>query len=104
MNKETETLKNGFCAVLVRGDDCANCYALAPVATKVAKAYGLPLVEIEAAEQNGELLRSWAIERVPTFLLLDDGEVFARCAGYQPEEILEIWVEAKLEERKDSKK
>ena len=35
-----------------------------------------------------------------TILLVEDGEIFARCAGFQPEEILELWIDAKVEERK----
>ena len=33
--------------------------------------------------------------------LIEDGEIFARCAGFQPEEILEIWMDAKIAERKN---
>ena len=36
------------------------------------------------------LMEAWEIEKVPTILLTDDGEIFARCTGFQPEEILEI--------------
>jgi len=50
-----------------------------------------------------ELMEEWDVTRVPTILLIDDGEIFARCAGFQPEEILEIWLDAKIEERKAAK-
>lgn len=103
MNEEKRTDRQGFRAVLVRNDACAGCYALAPVAAKVAAAYELPLTELEATEENAALLQKWEIDKLPAFLLLDDGEAFARCYGYQPEEILEIWVEAKIEGRKASK-
>ena len=39
----------------------------------------------------------WEVEKVPTILLVEDGEIFARCHGFQPEEILEIWLDAKIE-------
>lgn len=48
-------------------------------------------------------MEEYAVDRVPTVLLLDDGEVFARATGYQPEEIFEIWLDAKVEERKAQK-
>ena len=31
-------------------------------------------------------------------IILADGKEFARCTGYQPEEILEVWLDAKTEE------
>ena len=37
-------------------------------------------------------------------ILVEDGEIFARCSGFQPEEILELWMDAKIEERKAAKK
>ena len=49
------------------------------------------------------LMEEWEVVKVPTILLVEDGEIFARCAGFQPEEILEIWLDAKIEERKASK-
>jgi thioredoxin-like negative regulator of GroEL len=49
-------------------------------------------------------MEEWEVEKVPTILLMDDGEIFARCSGFQPEEILEIWLDAKIEERKNAKK
>ena len=37
-----------------------------------------------------KIMEEYAVDRVPTVLLLDDGEVFARATGFQPEEIFEI--------------
>ena len=59
----------------------------------------MTFVHAEVSLMEESLLSEWKIDRVPTVLLLDGGEIFARCAGFQPEEILEIWMEAKLEER-----
>ena len=59
------------------------------------------LVHIEADYSTMELMKEWEVEKVPTILLMDDGEIFARCAGFQPEEILELWLDAKLEEHKN---
>ena len=43
-------------------------------------------------------------ETVISVFMREDGEIFARCHGFQPEEILEIWLDAKIEERKAAKK
>ena len=53
---------------------------------------------IELTRENEESVRAYGIERVPTLILLKDGEETARCTGYQPEEILELWLDAKLQE------
>ena len=55
-------------------------------------------MHVEADADTAELMREWEIDRVPTVLLTDDGEIFARCSGFQPEEILELWIDAKMEE------
>ena len=47
--------------------------------------------------------QEWEVTKVPTILLTDGEEIYARCTGYQPEEILELWLDAKIEERKAAK-
>ena len=67
----------------------------------VASRSDVKLVHVEADYSTLDLMEEWEIEKVPTILLMDDGEIFARCSGFQPEEILELWLDAKLEERKN---
>ena len=98
-----EELK-GLCCVEVSGEDCANCLTLMPILRELCDARGdVRLVHVEADYSTMPLMEKWEVEKVPTILLLDDGEIFARCAGFQPEEILEIWMDAKIEEHKKSK-
>lgn len=98
-----EQLK-GLCCVEISGEDCANCLTLMPILETICSARGdIRLVHIEADYSTAALMEEWEILRVPTILLMDDGEIFARCAGFQPEEILEIWLDAKIEERKAQK-
>lgn len=94
----------GLCCVEVSGESCAGCAALLPVLQPIAERMGMHFVHAEAALAGEELLAEWKIDRVPTVLLCDGGEIFARCAGFQPEEILEIWIEAKLEEHRAGKR
>lgn len=82
----------------VSGESCANCFSLLPVLHRLAAAKNVPLRHLEVTEENAEEVRKYEIDRVPTVLVLKDGEVTARCSGYQPEEILSLWLDAKLEE------
>ena len=94
----------GLCCVEISGESCANCLTLMPVLQSIcAERKDVRLVHVEADFSTTELMEEWGVDRVPTILLTDDGEIFARCAGFQPEEILEIWLDAKLEERKAQK-
>ena len=98
-----EELK-GFCCVEVSGESCANCLTLMPILQDLCSARkDVRLVHVEADYSTLPLMEEWEVEKVPTILLVEDGEIFARCAGFQPEEILELWLDAKIEERKARK-
>ena len=98
-----EQLK-GLCCVEVSGESCANCLTLMPILKTLCEARGdIRLVHVEADYTTTALMEAWDVTKVPTILLTDDGEIFARCSGYQPEEILELWLDAKIEERKAAK-
>ncbi len=90
----------GLCLVEVSGEACANCLTLMPILKDICDARGdIRLVHVEADYTTLPLMEVWEVEKVPTILLVEDGEIFARCAGYQPEEILELWIDAKVAER-----
>lgn len=89
----------------ISGESCANCLTLMPLLKGLIEAReDIKLVHVEADFTTVGLMEEWEVEKVPTILLMDDGEIFARCSGFQPEEILEIWLDAKIEERKAAKK
>lgn len=103
--KDYKNQLKGLCCVEVSGESCANCATLLPLLKSIVEARGdLRLVHVEADSKSAGLMKEWRVDRVPTVLLMDDGEIFARCTGFQPEEILEIWIDAKTEERKASKR
>ena len=103
VNDYKQQLK-GLCCVEISGESCANCLTLMPILKELCSVRkDVRLVHIEADYSTTALMEELEVTRVPTILLMEDGEVFARCAGFQPEEILEIWLDAKLEERKASK-
>ena len=103
INDYKEQLK-GLCCVEVSGEDCANCLTLMPILKSICDARGdIRLVHVEANYSTTALLEAWEVVKVPTILLMRDGEIFARCTGFQPEEILELWMGAKIEEKKSLK-
>ena len=95
----------GICCVEISGESCANCLTLMPILQEICDARDdVRLVHVEADYSTTALMEAWDIVKVPTILLMDDGEIFARCTGFQPEEILELWLDAKIEERKQLKR
>lgn len=100
VNNYKEELK-GICVIEISGESCANCLSLMPVLHEVmSHRNDARLVHIEATEDTVDLMELFDVVTAPTILITLDGEVKARCKGYQPEEILEIWLDAKIEEIK----
>lgn len=94
----------GICVIEISGESCANCLTLMPILNNiVSKRDDCRMVHIEADENTTELIKIFDVDRVPTILLTDNGEIFARATGFQPEEILEIWIDAKISEHLSSK-
>lgn len=92
-------IEEGLCVVEVSGESCANCVTLMPVLKNIVDARpNLKLVHVEADYSTIDLMQEWEVDRVPTVLLTDNGKIFSRVCGFQPEEILEIWVDMKVEE------
>lgn len=102
--KDYKSKLQGLCCVEISGESCANCFSLMPVLKSIIEARDdIRLVHVEADYTTMDLMEEWDVTKVPTVLLMDDGEIFARCTGFQPEEILELWIDAKIEERKSNK-
>lgn len=98
-----EKLK-GLQVVEFSGESCANCLTLMPLLHEVVSSRkNLTLVHIEADENTLEILKVYNVDRVPTVLLLDDGVEFARAVGFQPQEIFELWIDAKVDDYIKSK-
>jgi thioredoxin 2 len=94
----------GLCCVEISGESCANCLTLMPILKDICgQRNDVRLVHVEADYTTLELMEAWEVEKVPTILLMDDGEIFARCSGFQPEEILQLWMDAKIDARKAGK-
>jgi len=95
-----EELK-GICVVEISGEGCANCLSLMPVLYEICKdRTDCRLIHIEATEtqESMDLMEALKVQTAPTILIMKDGQEKARCKGYQPEEILELWIDAKVNE------
>jgi thioredoxin 1 len=91
----------GISIIEVSGESCANCLTLMPILDRlVSKMDGVNLFHIEADNDTMLLIEKFEIMAVPTILVLYNQEIKARCKGFQPEEILELWLDAKVEEIK----
>lgn len=92
----------GITIVEVSGESCANCLTLMPILNEiVSKRNDLKLYHIEANEDTMDLIEKFEVKAIPTILILNDLKVYASCRGYQPEEILELWIDSKVEELKN---
>lgn len=81
------------------GESCANCYSLMPILYSLVSSYDdVDLKHIEVSEESMEVVTKYEIDRVPTILILKDEVEVGRCRGYQPEEILAIWLDSKIED------
>ena len=79
------------------GESCANCYSLFPILFEIMKSYDdCELIHIELTENNKDIIEKYQIDKVPLILILKDDIEIGRCRGYQPEEILEIWLKTKI--------
>lgn len=85
----------GKCLIEIGGDSCASCLAVMPNCRQVADSFNINFVKLDIKEDE-EQVRIFDIDRIPCIILWDEGKILAKCYGYQPQEILELWVEAKL--------
>ena len=99
--REKENIVNiqtGWVLLEISGGGCASCEALYPVLKEIEEQIdGLKVVRIEAEALTEEWLKERNILRLPTCLLLYNGEEKGRFHGFQPTEILEIWLESKMQ-------
>ena len=74
-----------------------------PVLNKVLEKYNdVKLIHIEVSEQNLEYVKKYEVNRVPTIIVLKDNNEIDRCCGFQPEEILDIWLESKIQDARNN--
>ncbi len=96
--KDIDEILKGVCVVEVSGESCANCLTLMPILDRlVSPRKDVKLVHIEADPTTVDLIQRFEVRQAPTILITKDGKVVERVVGFQPEEILEVWLDDKLE-------
>lgn len=86
---------SGKCLIEISGDGCDACLAVMPNCGQVAEDFNLKFIKINIRDCP-EAVEKFSINKIPTIILAEDGNEIAKCAGFQPIEILELWVQAKL--------
>lgn len=89
---------SGFYAIEVGGLACMGCEVLQSELKEVLPSFPeFTFVRLDM-EKDSEAITALAVEKVPALILFYHGKEFARAYGYQPAEILELWIDAKKEE------
>lgn len=86
---------SGKCLLEISGETCDACLAVLPNCASVAEKFGLKFIKI-GVEEHPEAIEEYRLERLPSIIITEDGREIAKCSGFQPLEILELWVQAKL--------
>ena len=98
-------MKKTLTLLEVQGSSCAGCVSLHQEVTQILSKYPQLVyrsVSIDQQQQEvRELLATLQIDKIPTLILCDGDIEIARVSGYQPAEILDVWLEMKLMEISD---
>lgn len=89
----------GIKVIEFSGDSCANCITLMPILHRLVSQYSdVELLHIEVEDKNREIIERFKVDTLPTIIITKDGVEKARSRGFQVEEILSIWLDAKLDD------
>ncbi len=98
-------MKKTLTLLEIQGSSCAGCVSLHQEVTQILHKYPQLVyrsVSIDQQQQDiRELLDTLQIDKIPTLVLCDGDVEVARVSGYQPAEILDVWLEMKLMEIRD---
>lgn len=90
----SEVVANGTHLIELGGDGCSGCIALQPIVVKLLPKY--PQIQyhnVVVTHRTAEICKYYDIDRIPALLLIHNGVLVAKVKGYQPEEILDLWLE-----------
>ncbi|MDE6476541.1 MAG: thioredoxin family protein [Erysipelotrichaceae bacterium] len=95
-------MKQGITLLEIQGSSCAGCVSLHQEVINIISKYPQLTYRSVSMDQQEKEIREWIaalkIEKVPTLILCDGDHEIARVSGYQPAEILDVWLEMKLAE------
>lgn len=81
--------------ILLVGESCANCEAMRDIVYRVSSELN---IDYEVQDITQELIDKYSINGIPTVLLIHNNELIDKVKGFQPLEILQLWVSYKVEE------
>ena len=88
-----------FKLIQLNGDVCAGCAQNLPVVRQVlANRDDCDFVEIGELEEIAKIVRRYGLTHLPALVLLGNDEFIGEVHGYQPEEILAVGLDAKIEQ------
>lgn len=96
-----EILQSGVHLLELGGDQCSGCIALNPIVHKLLEKYqGINYHYVMLTHNSAEICRKYNIDRIPALLFLYNGELLSLVRGFQPEEVLDLWLEDEMEKVK----
>ena len=66
----------------------------------VAQKFDIQFHQLKMDDKLPEIAEAWGITQVPALVLINEGEIVGKVHGYQPDEILELYIQAKNERKK----
>ncbi len=92
-----DKLQNANGTVIVAGGySCGGCAELGSSVKMIEGEFPGTEFFYVSAETDGEIFREKGIDRIPCTIVLKGDEEVARCYGYQPPEILSLWLKSKI--------
>lgn len=89
----------GLNVIFVTGEGCASCVSMVKVVNEVSQSFkDVNFYILDADESYLDFLRSHNVRTIPSILIIKDNKLIDMCHGYQPEEILEIWLDMKIKD------
>ena len=88
-----------FKLIQCNGDTCAGCAQNLPVVHRVLQMRDdCEFVEVGELEQLAVLVDRYQLTHLPALVLVSGETFIGEVHGYQPEEILALWLDAKIQE------
>ena len=79
--------------VVAGGYSCGGCAELGGAVREIAGEFPNAVFRFVSAETDADVFRQYGIDRVPCLIVTKSGSEVGRCYGYQPPEILLLWLQ-----------
>ncbi len=89
-----EVVANGTHLIELGGDGCSGCIALKPIVMELLPKYPDVIYHnVVVTHRTSEICHRYEIDRIPALLIIHNGVLVASVKGFQPAEILDLWLE-----------